>query len=183
MISSPDRNGLLARTFLASQLHFFFGADRDWCEARLLPLFDWGNEVEAAAAWQGFLTWGRWNEGLLQAGLLDGYTATAAQADHLPNDLRHQLAIHLTSLAMFASVDPATWLTRFVLDAPEDLRVSWAEQVKHALIQLGAGEAPSQWDRWIRAYWSAPQSVHTASLHLGRGFGYGRMGRRAARRA
>ena len=42
MISAPDRNGLLARTFFASQLHFFFGADRDWCEARLLPLFDWG---------------------------------------------------------------------------------------------------------------------------------------------
>lgn len=155
MISAPDRNGLLARTFFASQLHFFFGADRDWCEARLVPLFDWGNEVEAAAAWQGFLTWGRWNEGLLQAGLLDGYTATAAHADELPNGLRRQLAIHLTSLAMFASVNPATWLTRFVLDAPEELRVSWAQQVKHALIQLEAGEAPSQWDRWIRAYWSA----------------------------
>lgn len=110
--------------------------------------------MEAAAAWQGFLTWGRWNEALLQAGLLDGYVATAAHADELSSDLRRQLAIHLTSIAMFAPVDPATWLTRFVLEAPEDLRVSWVQQVEHALIQIEAGEAPSQWERWIRAYWS-----------------------------
>lgn len=154
MIAAHDRNGLLARAFFASQLHFFFGADRDWCEARLLPLFDWVNEVEAAAAWQGFLTWGRWNEGLLQAGLLDGYLTTAAHTDELPNDLSRQLAIHLTSIVMFAPIDPRTWLTRFVLEAPEDLRVSWAQQVKHELIELDAGEAPSQWDRWIRVYWS-----------------------------
>lgn len=154
MISAPDRNGLLARAIFASQLHFFFGADRDWCQGRLIPLFDWGYEAEAAAVWQGFLTWGRWNEALLHVGLLDGYIATAAHVDELPEDLRRQLAIHLTSIAMFAPVDPATWLTRFILAAPEALRVTWAQQVKHALIQLETGEAPSQWDRWIRAYWS-----------------------------
>lgn len=154
LISATDRNGLLARAFFSSQLHFFFGADRDWCEARLLPLFDWANEVEAAAAWQGFLTWGRWNDGLLQRGLLDDYLATTTHTDGLSNDLRRQLAMHLTSIAMSASVDPATWLTRFVLGAPEDLRVSWAQQVGRALTELEAGEAPIQWDRWIRAYWS-----------------------------
>ncbi|NLH99399.1 MAG: hypothetical protein GX446_07880 [Chthonomonadales bacterium] len=40
LVSAQDRNGLLAQTFLASQLYFFFGADREWCETRLLPLFD-----------------------------------------------------------------------------------------------------------------------------------------------
>lgn len=154
MISATDRNGLLARAFLASQLHFFFAADRGWCEARLLPSFDWANEVEAAAAWQGFLTWGRWDEGLLQAGLLDGYLATAAHVNELPNDLGRQLAEHLTSIAMFAPVEPATWLTRFVHEGPEDLRVTWTQQVEHALIQLEAAEASSQWDRWIGGYWS-----------------------------
>lgn len=151
---ATDRNGLLARAFLASQLHFFFGADREWCEDRLLPLFDWTNEEEAAAAWQGFLTWGRWNDGLLQAGLLDAYMATAQHVEELPNGLRRQLAVHLTSIAMFAPVDPATWLTRFVGAASEDLRVSWAQEVGRALAQLEPGEAPGQWDRWIRAYWS-----------------------------
>lgn len=154
MLSAAERNGLLARTVLGSHLHFFFGADRRWCETRLLPRFDWSQEAEAFSMWQGFLTWGRWNEGLLQTGLLDGYMATAAHAEELPHRSRRQLAIHLTSIAMSASVDPAKWLTRFVLDAPEELRLSWAQLVEHSLIQLGAGEATTQWERWIRDYWS-----------------------------
>lgn len=154
LISAPDRNGLLARVFLASQLHFFFIADREWSEDRLLPLFDWTSAVDAAAAWQGFLTWGRWNDGLLQAGLLDGYMTTAKHAEQLSRQLRRQLAMHLTAIAMLASVDPATWLTRFVVDASDELRTSWAKQVGHALIRLDPDKAPSQWDRWIRAYWT-----------------------------
>ncbi|MFB9764497.1 DUF4020 domain-containing protein, partial [Nocardioides kongjuensis] len=154
LVSDASRNGLLARTFFASQLHFYFGADREWCENRLLPLLDWTNEVESTAAWQGFLTWGRWNDGLLQSGLLEAYMTTTTHAEELPDNLRRQLAIHLTSIAMFAPVDPATWLTRFVVDASEELRVAWARAVKRALTQLEASEALSQWDRWIRAYWS-----------------------------
>ncbi|MDN5745061.1 MAG: DUF4020 domain-containing protein [Nocardioidaceae bacterium] len=154
LVLDTSRNGLLARTFFASQLHFFFGADREWCEDRLLPLFAWTNEVESAGAWQGFLSWGRWNDGLLQAGLLDAYLTSTTYAEELPDNLRRQLAIHLTSIAMFAPVDPATWLTRFVVDSSEDLRVSWAQEVKRALTQLEASEAPGQWDRWVRDYWS-----------------------------
>lgn len=153
LISASDRSGLLARTLLSSQLHFFFSADRDWCEARLLPLFDWTSE-EAAAAWQGFLTWGRANDGLFEAGLLEHYLTATTHTAEFPKDLRRQLAKHLTSIVMYASVDPATWLTRFVLAASEDLRVLWAQQVKHALTQLQAGEVENQWNRWIRAYWS-----------------------------
>ncbi|OZC92961.1 hypothetical protein CH282_01440 [Rhodococcus sp. 06-418-1B] len=155
LISAHDRNGLLARTLLSSQLHFFFSADRDWCEVWLLPLFDWTSEEEAAAAWQGFLTWGRANDGLLEAGLLEHYLTATTHTAAFAKNLRRQLAMHLTSIAMFASVDPATWLTRFVLDAPEDLRVSWARQVGDTLTKLEAVEAQGQWDRWIRAYWSS----------------------------
>ncbi|HEY9289902.1 MAG TPA: SIR2 family protein [Microlunatus sp.] len=154
MISAPDRNGLLARTILGSQLHFFFGADREWCEARLLPLFDWTNEVEAAAAWQGFLTWGRWNDGLLQAGLLNGYAEAVVHADQLPDDLRGRLAGHHVSITMFAAVDPKPWLTRFVLGASEDLRVTWARQVEHALAQIDSRETTNQWERWVLDYWA-----------------------------
>ncbi|QXT62089.1 DUF4020 domain-containing protein [Tessaracoccus palaemonis] len=154
MVSAADRNGLLARTLLASRLHFFFAADREWCEERLLPLFGWEDEAEASAAWQGFLAWGRWNDGLLQSGLLDAYVATSAHVEELPNALRRQLATHLTSIAMFAPVDQATWLTRFVRSASEDLRVSWAREVGRALAELDPRDAPGQWDRWIYAYWS-----------------------------
>ena len=155
LVTATDRNGLLAQAFFASKLHFFFGADPAWCETRLLPLFDWtANKEQAAAAWQGFLTWGRWNDGLLQAGLLDGYIATTTHTNELPEDLRRQLASHLTSIAMYAPADPVTWLTQFIVDAPEDLRVAWAQQVTVALTEVEQGEAPNQWARWIAAYWS-----------------------------
>lgn len=155
MTEADDRNGLLARAMLASQLHFFFGADRDWCVTRLLPRFDWADVGEATAAWQGFLTWGRWNDGLLQEGLIDSYLSTSEHIAELPNRLGQQLAAHLSSIAMFAAVEPTTWLTDFVLRAPEDLRVYWANHVAHALTQLRPAEAPAQWDRWIHSYWSA----------------------------
>lgn len=159
LVTAPDRNGLLAKAYLGSQLHFFFGADREWCETSLLPLFDWtGNEEWAAAAWQGFLTWGRWNDGLLQAGLLDFYIATTRHTDALPDDLRRQLAGHLASLAMYAIPDPETWLTRFIADAPEEFRVEWAQQVTFALTDLEKLAATKQWNRWIAAYWAGRNS-------------------------
>ncbi len=155
LISAEGRNGLLARTFLASQLHFFFGADREWCETRMLPLFDWAvSPGGALSAWQGFLTWGRWNDALLNAGLLTGYIEATVHANELPSDLRGQLARHLTSIAMYAAAAPASWLTRFILEAEEELRVSWAGEVRFALMELDPGAEMGQWDRWIREYWS-----------------------------
>lgn len=155
LLSAKGRNGLLARTILASRLHFFFGADRAWCQGRLLPLFDWGiNEADATAAWHGFLTWGRPNDGLLQAGLLDAYVQTAKRSIDLPSDLQYQLAGHLASIAMNASPEPSSWLTAFVIDSPENLRVAWAQRVAHALEELEPGESALQWSRWVQAYWS-----------------------------
>lgn len=161
LASAADRNGLLARTFLASQLHFFFGADPKWCETRLLPLFDWAADPEqAAAAWQGFLTWGRWNDGLLRAGLLNGYITTCGHTHGFSSSLQHQLVGHLISIAMYAPENPAPWLTQFVVAAPEALRITWSEQVEHFLSELSPSEVATQWDRWIKAYWSGrTQSV------------------------
>lgn len=155
LVAASDRNGLLARTILSSQLHFFFGADRAWCQDHLLPLFDWGtDETNATAAWQGFLTWGRPNDGLLQAGLLDDYVESAKRSSGLAPDLQHQLAAHLASIAMHGSPEPSSWLTRFVIEAPDELRATWAERIARALTELEPGESTLQWSRWIQAYWS-----------------------------
>lgn len=154
MISTPDRSGLLAQTLLAAQLHFFFGADRAWTESNLLPLFDWSAPSVAEAAWQGFLTWGRWNDALLQVGLLNAFLVTTKHAEQLPNKLQHRLAGHLAAVAMHAPEDPATWLTRFVADSPEDLRIAWAQQVQRTLTDLDADATLHQWNRWIARYWA-----------------------------
>ena len=49
------------RVLLAAYLKLLFRVDRDWATKHLLPLFDWQTcEIEACAAWQGFL----WSPGL-----------------------------------------------------------------------------------------------------------------------
>lgn len=155
MITSEDRNGLLASTFLGSQLHFYFAADPTWATTRLLPLFNWnGNREIARGAWQGFLTWGRPNDGLLSAGLLDAYLETCNHEDTLGQQLKHELSTHLALIALRGSIDPLTWLPRFVIGAPEETRVSWTRQVGHFLEDLGTEEANAQWERWIKTYWS-----------------------------
>lgn len=155
MILAGDRNGLLAGTFLASQLHFYFAADRDWASSRLLPLFDWGGDANRArGAWQGFLAWGRPNDGLLAAGLLNAYVETCRHVHSLESGLKHQLSTQLASIALGAGGNPLVWLPRFVLAAPETVRVSWADQVGRFLEALDPEEAGRQWERWIGAYWS-----------------------------
>ena len=45
------------RVFLAVNLISLFRVDQDWTTEHLLPLFNWqASEIEACAAWQGFLT-------------------------------------------------------------------------------------------------------------------------------
>jgi hypothetical protein len=155
MVSAEDHNGLLACTFLASQLHFYFGADPDWAISRLLPIFDWKrNEKRALGAWQGFLTWGRFNDGLLAAGLLDGLMETCRHQSALDTTLQHHLATEVALIALRGGPNPLEWLPLFVLGAPEELRVSWATQVGNFLEELDPSESEAEWDRWISVYWS-----------------------------
>lgn len=43
-----------ARVIAASRLSYLFAVDPDWTTEKLLPSFDWAQEDEAMAAWQGF---------------------------------------------------------------------------------------------------------------------------------
>ena len=97
---------------------------------------------------------GRPNDGLLAAGLLDAFVETCRHEDALGSRPSHELGAQLASVALHAGADPLQWLPRFVLAAPKDLRVSWADQVGRFLEELGTDEAGAQWQRWIGAYWS-----------------------------
>jgi hypothetical protein len=154
--AAEGRNELLASTYLASQLHFYFAADQPWTADHLLPLFDWNDSEERArGAWQGFLIWGRPDDGLLGAGLLDAYLETCGHSGALDSTHQHELGSHLASIAIQAGIEPADWLPRFVNAAPEPLRVAWAEQIGRILDNMNPEEAETQWTRWIMAYWTS----------------------------
>lgn len=144
----------LAEVILASQLHFFFEADREWSQTNVLPLLAWDNPERARRTWDGFLFWGRWTDQLLEAGLLPDYLETSGHIDGFEDDLRRQFAEHLTAVALYSEIDPGTWTASFTTTAPARERVEWLNHIAWELDRLDADMRQKQWNRWMRGYWT-----------------------------
>jgi len=143
----------LAEVILASQLHFFFAADRDWCKTNILPLLAWEDPERARRTWDGFLFWGRSTDELLEAGLLRNYLETAAHLEGFGDEMRRQFADHLTAVALYSEIDPGTWTGRFTTTAPVQERTEWLNRIAWELDRLDQDMRRGQWNRWMREYW------------------------------
>jgi hypothetical protein len=152
LADNEDRTAM-AEVVFASQLHFFFGADRAWCENHVLPLLDWADPTRAVRAWDGYLTWGRWNDQLLAAGLLEHYLASANNIDELREESRRRLCEHLAAVAVSSEVNPVPWMRTFTVTVGVADRVEWMNQVTWMLSQLPAEAVEHQWQRWMGQYW------------------------------
>jgi hypothetical protein len=154
LLRRGDLHGAFAEVIAASQLHFFFAADREWCRANVLPLLDWDTPERARRAWDGFLFWGRWTDQLLQAGLLGHYLDTVRHVEAFGDDMRRQLAVHLAAVSIYSEIDPGTWAAEFTRASPLPLRVEWLNQVAWTLGRLDGDVRQKQWSRWMRGYWA-----------------------------
>ena len=153
LLRRGDLHGAIAEVIIASQLHFFFAADREWCRANVLPLLAWDEPERARRTWDGFLSWGRSTDPLLDAGLLRDYLDTTDHVGLFEDEMRRQLAQHLAAVALLSEIDPSSWVTEFTRLAPDDFRVEWINQVGWTLGQLDPDVCVQQWRRWMRAYW------------------------------
>ncbi|MFI9561174.1 SIR2 family protein [Nonomuraea endophytica] len=153
MLATNDARAALAEVMVASQVHFFSAADHRWCETHVLPLLDWADPVRARRTWDGYLTWGRWNDHLLSAGLLKYYLAAINHLDDFRADLSHQLSSHLATMALFSQLDPLPWIHAHTTKTQTARRVEWLEQITHQLTHLPADAIELQWQRWMRPYW------------------------------
>lgn len=163
LLVAPGAKSEDASVVLASELHFFHGADPKWTETSLLPLF-MAPEVcdRMKLAWTGFLEGARPADTLV-ARLLPGYLA-AAETDAFGSErLRPRLAYHLAWIAMFSSADPIEWLQRFQR-SPLAIRVLWARNVARLLSKLDMATADEEWSRWIGVYWT--RRVTTAAVPI-----------------
>jgi hypothetical protein len=143
----------LAEVVLASQLHFFFAADREWSQTNVLPLLAWDNPERARRTWDGFLFWGRWTDQLLEAGLLADYLQTAAHMEGFGDEPRRQFADHLTAVALYSQIDPGTWTGPLTAALPAQERVEWLDHIAWELDRLEPYVLQAQWSRWMRGYW------------------------------
>ncbi len=152
LLAGSTINQKLAEVVLASQLHFLHSADPAWCEATLLPHFLWTDLDRPTRDWQAYLSVGRFNDRLLNAGLLAGYLDAAANAERFTGGLRRQLADHLASVAVFSEIDSTSWLAEFTRRAVPADRVQWIDHVSWLLGRLEADAVEAQWARWVQAF-------------------------------
>jgi hypothetical protein len=141
---------------LASQVRFLFANDAAWTRQKVLPLLDFSLDSERAhAAWDGFLSWGTWDEAILPD-LLPLYEHSFAHLLKPGQSKRDRLCEHLANIAVFASIGPLEngWLEKFVAQAPDDARASWAVYLRDSIASLSDERVSILWNRWLRDYWN-----------------------------
>lgn len=139
------------RVLMGSRLIAFFRVDRPWTEQYLLPLFCWGNPVEAKAVWEGFLWSPRLYPPLLVAfksQFLESATHYADLGEH-----RQQFARFLT----YAALGPIDGYTT------DEFRAAFAalpqealEESAQLLFQALEGAGDQREDYWknrIKPFW------------------------------
>ena len=154
MLTCGDNRGAMTEIVFASQIHFFRAADPDWCLHHLLPLLDWTDPARARRAWDGYLTWGRIDDQLLTAGLLDQYVQAAVHISEFPEELRRQLYGHLAAIVLHRP-DTATaiWACTLTAHVDHSVRVDWMTQVGWDLSTLPTDTVEQHWRKWMRTYW------------------------------
>lgn len=155
MLASNDDRGQMTEVIFASQLHFFHSADPEWAQNHILPLLDWATPDRAQRAWEGYLAYGRFNDKILAAGLLNHYIQAATHADELPENLRQPLYGHLADIALRSNIDLAAngWLRNLTSTSSEEVRTGWMNQIGWRLRTISAQAVEQQWNRWIHTYW------------------------------
>jgi len=154
LLTGADERVAMAEVIFASRVLFFYGADRNWCLQWVLPLLDWADPVRARRTWDGFLSWGRSNDHLLTAGLLNQYLQTTAHIGEFRDELRRQLCHHLASIGVYSELDPLDWAPTFTATVNPTTRAEWMDQITWQLRDLPVDTVEHQWQRWMRKYWA-----------------------------
>lgn len=141
-----------ARVLLAAHVLSLFRVDRAWTEHYLLPLFYWtSSEVEARAAWEGFMWSPRLYRPLMEA-LRPAFLDTASRYERLGKH-KESYAAFLT----FAALDPGdTFKTRELAQAIRALPAEGLQHSARALVRAleGAGEQREEyWRNRVRPFW------------------------------
>jgi hypothetical protein len=132
------------RVLLAAHVIALFRVDREWAMQHLLPLFDWQrSEVEARAAWEGFLWSPRLYRPLMEV-LKPAFLDTA----------RHYAALgkrdgQYASLLTFAALDPGdTFAIAELAAATRSLPTDGLHDTAQALVRALEGSGDQRADYW-----------------------------------
>ena len=161
------------RVLLAAHAISLFRIDRDWAIQFMLPLFDWENsEVEARAAWEGFLWSPRQHRPLMEV-LKPAFLDTA---NHYAQLGRHRE--RYASLLTFVALDPGDVFRNSELAlATRALPQTALEHAAEALLRAVDSAGDQRADYWrnraapyLRSIWPRTPDVmsETVSENFGR---------------
>ncbi len=155
------------RVLLAAHAVALFRVDRDWATQHVLPLFEWErSEVEAKAAWSGFLWSPRLYPPLMEA-FKPAFLDTANHYENLG-----QYGVQYASLLTFAAMDLSDVFTRRELArATAALSREGLNNVAATLVRAleGAGGQRAEYCRnrvkpYLMNIWPKTQAVASASI-------------------
>jgi len=155
-----------ARVLLGSRLIAFFRVDRPWTEQHLLPLFSWGNPVEAKAAWEGFL----WSPRLYQPLLTAFKSQFLDTANHYADlgEHRQQFATFLT----YAALSPTEGYTvedfRSAIGALPQEGLEQSSQALYQAVEGAADQSEDYWRNRAQPFWQKvwPKSRELATRRI-----------------
>lgn len=132
------------RALLATNVIVLFRVDREWAAQHLLPLFDWRrSEVEALAAWEGFLRSPRLHRPFIEA-IKPAFLDTARHYAVLGN-----YGGQYASLLTFSALDPAdTFTTAELTTATLALPPDGLSVAARALVRALDGAGDQRADYW-----------------------------------
>jgi hypothetical protein len=155
-VQDPSSAGNDYRTIFFEKLHFFFAADETWTCEHLLPMLSWGSgQTPSEPVWAGYLNSARWNDRMLQSGLLNALGEAFAHLPSLWPRLEDLFCKHLASIAVYSEINPldAGWISKFIAYSAPATRLKFAVQVGQWLRIAPPETALARWNDWIRTYW------------------------------
>jgi hypothetical protein len=157
VLAEPSEEAQFAAAVLAGSLQYLHSLDTAWSNAALLPLMDWSrNPAMAAAAWHGFLMSGRWTQNLLPA-LVPYYLQTCERLRELPELQRERFVSHMATIFAYGQAQTTALVTRFLLVAETQERLSFARTIGHIVRELEGAERATLWSERLDPYWSLRQ--------------------------
>jgi hypothetical protein len=139
---------------LARQLWFLFAADKSFAIEHLLPLFD--DETTAGMAWSAYLHQPRWNDLMLDAGLLASTIKQWDRLDTLEPALKGQFFQFVTSILSQARITNEArrqLLNQSVLSGGGAFRLNFADAVV-SYLQVDGINGSEVWKHWLCAHLS-----------------------------
>ena len=155
IVSGNNEAATLGRVVLASQLGFLFAVDQSWTKENLIPLLDWDIDVrQARQAWDGWLSWGRLSEPLLDE-LIPLYKKSFSYLSSALQGERDRFVEWMVIISLFWMDNPLAnrWVTDFLQTVEEQDRVSFASQIGNHLMNMKTETKSGLWKRWLKKYW------------------------------